>query len=294
MSSIFENLHTERQFKSSTGLSRVKFEELAETFAVYYRPKEAATPYSKPPVLTDPKEALFFILYYFKTGLTYQVLGLNFGISDYAAHSYKKYIIPFLKQALAEKQALAHHIFEDQADFDRAFEDIDDILVDGYEIPIERSSDKEEQKDCYSGKKKRHTLIGLVISDLSGRIIYMSDLYPGSQVDMSIFKWELPDYNYEKLRVWLDSGFQGIKKILKNTSINIPIKKRKNKKRTESEKEYNQKVARIRIRVEHSIGGMKKYAILQNRYRLKESGSLFEITALCTGLYNFSKSFVNF
>lgn len=110
-------------------------------------------------------------------------------------------------------------------------------------------------------------------------------------MDFSLFKWELSDYNYEKLRVWVDLGFQGIKKILKNTSIRIPIKKNKNVKRSEHDKSYNREISRVRVRVEHGIGGMKRYGILQHRCRLKSSESIVEITELCTGLWNFKKNF---
>ena len=153
MSSIFENVKTDPQFKASTGLSKQQFEELATTFEKYYQPKEHTSPYSRPPVLTKPDEALYFILYYFKVNPTFQVLGLSFGISNKSAHEYKSYIMPFLKQTLAAHQALAHRVFEDQHDFDRAFEGVGDISVDGYELSIERNQDKKVQNDHYSGKK---------------------------------------------------------------------------------------------------------------------------------------------
>lgn len=152
MASIYANLKNTRQFKASTGLSKEKFEELATTFAIWYEPREKVG-YSKDPVLSDPNEALAFILFYFKTAVTFQVLGVCFGISDQAAHSYKNYIMPYLKKALQSQDALAHQIFETQADFDLAFEGVEDICIDGYELPIERSQDQETQKDCFSGKK---------------------------------------------------------------------------------------------------------------------------------------------
>lgn len=293
MASIFQNLKTDVQYKASTGLNKKKFEELAEIFKKYYTSKAHDNPYSKPACLTDSDEALFFILYYLKVSPTFQVLGLCFGISNFAAHTYKNYILPYLKKALEDQGTLVRRIFESQEDFDRAFEGVEDVCVDGFEIPIERDSDYEMQKDRFSGKKKRHTLLGLVITDLFGRIIYMTDLYPGSQVDFSIFKFELTDFSYEKLRVWVDLGFQGIKKVLKNASIRIPFKKKRNKPRTEKEKLYNTEISRVRVRVEHSIGGMRRYGVLQIRSRLKKDQSITELAEICAGLWNFNKGYTN-
>lgn len=112
-------------------------------------------------------------------------------------------------------------------------------------------------------------------------------------MDFALFKWELSDYDFSKLCVWVDSGFQGIKKSLKKASIRIPIKKRRGKERTETERKYNTEISRVRIRVEHAIGSMKSFAILQHRSRLKDTRKIMEITELCTGLSNFKKGFVN-
>lgn len=134
----------------------------------------------------------------------------------------------------------------------------------------------------------------MVLTDLKGRVIYMSDLYPGSQVDFSIFKWELNDYSYEKLRIWVDLGFQGIKELLQNASIRIPIKKKRDKPRSENDKRYNREVSRVRVRVEHAIGGMRRYGVLQHRCRLKSSEKIIEIAELCAGLWNFKKGYANY
>tara|TARA_A200000113_G_scaffold118414_1_gene106258 strand:+ start:160 stop:477 length:318 start_codon:yes stop_codon:yes gene_type:complete len=47
----------------------------------------------------------------------------------------------------------------------------------------------------------------------------------------------------------------------------IPYKKPKKGKLTKEEKQYNHALSRFRVRVEHTIGRMKKFRILADRFR---------------------------
>ena len=65
----------------------------------------SASPYE--PLFQDAREALFFILFYYKTYPTLQILGLQFGCSDKSAFEYLEYIKPALKKALETDKRLA-------------------------------------------------------------------------------------------------------------------------------------------------------------------------------------------
>jgi hypothetical protein len=138
------------------------------------------------------------------------VLGLSFGFSDTAAFGYVDYVKPYLKQALQGQSVLVRRVFEDQQAFDKAFEGVEDLFVDGSEIVIERAKDPKKQQADFSGKKT-HTLIMLLICDKAGRIIYVGQLFCGSQVDFGLFKKELSGFDYSGKQVWVDLGFTGIK-----------------------------------------------------------------------------------
>jgi len=81
-----------------------------------------------------------------------------------------------------------------------------------------------------------------------------------------------------------DSGFQGAQKIHENTTL--PIKKRKNKKLTKEEREYNQKLAQDRVLNENVLAVLKRFKIIACRYRnrRKRFGLRFNLIA---GIYNF-------
>ena len=76
--------------------------------------------------------------------------------------------------------------------------------------------------------------------------------------------------------VLLDLGFQGFLDLYPCKKLIIPIKKKRKSKGikhelTEPEIQHNKEVGKERIFVEHSIGGMKRYRILEHRNRLKKA-----------------------
>jgi hypothetical protein len=156
MASIYTNLRTERQYRAATGLSEEKFNQLFEQFKHFYVPKKGnpASPFE--PLFQDAREALFFILFYYKTYPTLQILGLQFGCSDKTAFEYLEYIKPFLKKALEADKRLAVEVFGSQAAFDKAFEGVKDIIIDGFEVPVVRDKDKHLQARTTVVKKMSH------------------------------------------------------------------------------------------------------------------------------------------
>lgn len=153
MTSIYQNLKNDRQYSASTALTQQQFDTLYLAFEACYKTKPTNFINGKPSCFLDKREALFFILYYLKNYPTLEILGLSFGISDATASNYIQYILPFLKKALEQKEVLASRIFKTEQEFKKAFEGVEDIYIDGTEIPIERSSNYELQKESYSGKK---------------------------------------------------------------------------------------------------------------------------------------------
>lgn len=152
--SIYHNAKTDRQYRAATGLSLVEFDILFHHFSGFYLPKSSAVVGGrKEPVLTNKREALFFILYAHKAYPTLQNLGLCFGISDAAASRYLELLKPCLKAALQQQTPALRRVFSNQSDFDAAFNGVTDIFLDITEVPIERAENYAVQKEQYSGKK---------------------------------------------------------------------------------------------------------------------------------------------
>lgn len=152
-SSIYHNARNERQYKAATGLSMTEFDSLYSIFNKFYIPKKPLPYGQAQPVLTDKKEALFFILHYYKAYPTLQNLGMYFGISDAAASHYLELLKPCLKAALQQQNVLAGRLFTGQQGFEQTFAGVADLFIDVTEIPIERSDNQDVQRRQFSGKK---------------------------------------------------------------------------------------------------------------------------------------------
>ena len=137
MASIYTNLRTERQYRASTGLSEQTFNQLFEQFKSFVCLKKAIPPAHMNPYFKMPEKHYFsfyfILLHYYKTYPTLQILGLLFGCSDKTAFEYLEYIKPALKKALETDKRLAVEVFGSQAAFDKAFEGVKEIMIDGFE-----------------------------------------------------------------------------------------------------------------------------------------------------------------
>nr|WP_268768093.1 transposase family protein [Leptospira santarosai] len=49
------------------------------------------------------------------------------------------------------------------------------VIIDGTERPIRRPTDKDLQKEFYSGKKKRHTIKNLILTNKDKVILFLSN-----------------------------------------------------------------------------------------------------------------------
>lgn len=140
-------------------------------------------------------------------------------------------------------------------------EEAQSLLIDATEQQVQRP--KRKQKCWYSGKKKRHCIKNEIITTEKGRIVSVSPSVPGTVHDITIRRRGPP--LPENSHAYADSGYQGYQD--DHPSLDIPYKKPKKGKLTKQEKEYNHALSRFRVRVEHSIGRMKKFRILADRFR---------------------------
>ncbi len=130
----------------------------------------------------------------------------------------------------------------------------------------------------------------MILANEKKRIKFLSEAYCGSAHDYAILKSELPP---EK-RIWFDEhhlhvdlGFLGVCKDYSAQQISIPFKKSKNKPLTEDHKKDNKQKSSVRVTVEHSIGGLKRYRFLSDRLRCRDIQLYNLVAGVCAGLWNF-------
>lgn len=131
----------------------------------------------------------------------------------------------------------------------------------------------------------------VVISSPDTRILFISEVFVGKEHDYTLLKEVLPPGKpwFKAKRVRLDSGYQGFQNDYECNDYYLPHKKSKNKDLTEEQKIQNRQAASKRIKVEHSIGGLKRFRILSDRARIQDWTLFDSIIGVCAGLWNFSK-----
>ena len=173
------------------------------------------------------------------------------------------------------------------------------VTADGTHCPVQRPSEKTVRRMIYSGKKKRFTYNTNVYTNADGVVIGMSRSSVGSTGDITLprenpmpfGRWTesmRDDSTSEKdrIRVWVDQGYQGTGKDLPGATLMIPYKRSKNHRiLTAEQKEHNHLVNSTRVRVEHSIGRLKRYARLADPYDGTISQFNHEFNVI-TGLVN--------
>ena len=117
-------------------------------------------------------------------------------------------------------------------------------------------------------------------------LLSMETFYAKPMLEIIDFQKEHQPW-FEHLEVRLDLGYQGFEKDYKCKKVHIPHKKNKKAELTESQKTENKIISSERIKVEHSIAGMKRYRILSERLRVHDFDLYDDILGVCAGLWNF-------
>lgn len=124
--------------------------------------------------------------------------------------------------------------------------------------------------------------------------MYISKIYTGAKHDFGMMKEEFSSDVpwFSELCLLLDSGFQGFDSLYKTKELKITFRRSRAKKGekkdlTEEQLSHNKEVGSERIFVEHAIGGLKRFKILYNRFRLKKDEIFNSIINCAAGLWNF-------
>lgn len=238
--------------------------------------------------LTTPLHKLFFILFYFKCYPTCDFAGFTFSVTRSRPNEWFLTLTPILEQTLGRNLVLPTRKISNLEEFLTHFPEAKELFIDGTERKTQRPKKPKNQKKQYSGKKKSHNRKNIIITTKRKEIIYLSPTTGGAKHDFNITKNEqIPQSLPPNIPIFVDSGFQGIKDLVKNPKmIFMPKKKPKNRQLTTDEKESNTIISSIRVKVEHAIGGIKRFNCLSHIYRNKK-GLDDAMLNIVSGLWNY-------
>ena len=159
-------IRDERQMKALTGLSQAQFNHLLPVFSdlyqatqqkTYEKGLESGTRRRKPgggckgklPTMADK---LLFVLYYYKTSPTCDVLGTQFEVARSKANENLHKLSPLLYDTLVHLELMPYRELATPEDLKAALHGMARLLLDATERAYHRSTDEAKQRAHYSGK----------------------------------------------------------------------------------------------------------------------------------------------
>lgn len=265
-------LISKQQFRSLTGVEADTFHGLVERLRPHWRERivSAKNRSGRPWGIGGLEDHLLVLLILYRCAITQDFMACLYQTDKSTVSRSLRRIEVLTAQVLGIKRMVRVSREEAEA-----------LIIDCTEQPIERPSRK--QRCWYSGKKKRHTIKTEIVITESGRIVSVSKPAPGCVHDLEIRRRgpPLPASSH----VYADSGYQGLQN--DHSGIDIPYKKTKANPLTKDERAYNHALSRFRVRVEHSIGRLKSFRILSERYRYPRNRYAVKINTVA-GIINFA------
>ncbi len=110
-------------------------------------------------------------------------------------------------------------------------------------------------------------------------------------------EFEITKNWFKDFSIYVDLGYLGFDNNYTTKELFIPYKnpkksiKNPNPELSKEQKYYNKKVGSVRVKVEHAIGGMKRFRCLSDKYRNKMKSVENHFAILSAGLWNFNIKF---
>ena len=160
-------IRDDRQLKALTGLSQAPFDSLLPVFSDIYRATQQQT-YTEGVAsgtrrrhpgggskgkLPTMAEKLQFVLYYYKTYPTFDVLGTQFAMARSKAHENLHKLSPILYDTLVHLDLMPYRELTTPEELKAALQGGDRLLIDATERAYHRSQNEAKQREHSSGKK---------------------------------------------------------------------------------------------------------------------------------------------
>lgn len=220
------------------------------------------------------REALIVACGYARNNITEEVWAEIFDVGQSTISRYITFLTPLIDQATAGFRPST----EEAAEATRGAI----TLVDGTLWPCWSWAAKRE---LWSGKYKTTGHGSLIITNLAGRITFVSEPVTGNRHDMAKLKGaECETILKAAGGVFGDKGFIG------TDYITTPVRKPEGRELYMREHDYNNQISSFRAPVERAVATLKTWRILFTDYR-RPLGTFLSSFRAAIGLYFFKETF---
>jgi len=220
------------------------------------------------------REALMVASGYMRNNITEEVWAEIFDVDQSTISRHITFLTPLIDQVTEEFRPSA----EDAAEATRGAV----ALVDGALWPC---WSWKGERELWAGKYKTTGHGSLIITNLTGRITYVSEPVPGNQHDMAKLK-----ESDSEMTLKLAGGVIGDKGFIGTDYITTPVRKPEHRELYLREQDYNNQISSLRAPVERAVANLKTWRILFTDYRRPLQTFLSSFRA-AIGLYFFKEGF---
>jgi hypothetical protein len=202
---------------------------------------------------------------------TNEVLGFLFGVSDSTVSRIVNRVVVLLEAAGLDTMRMPDPGRKHRKELDTLLTETPAlaVIIDTFEQRVQRCKDRKQADAHFSGKKKQHTLKGQVaVDEHDGTVCDVPESVVGPTADLTLLKQSgvlerLP----EGVGALGDLAYIGIAEAHGAGLGATPRRKPRGKDRPPEDIAFNQAFSRRRIKVEHTIGRMRRYQSLSQTDR---------------------------
>ena len=226
------------------------------------------------PILSTQNE-IGLCLFYLRHLPTFEILGLQFGISKTSANDIFHYWLRILREILPA--SLLEQVKNQPSDLMVVQELLThfELLVDSTEHHRERPGEYKEQKKFFSGKKKKHTFKNqFIVLPEAQDIVDVIVGRCGPASDINLLREQQKKFDSAQ-------KFKGDKAYIGEKNVTTPHKKPRKRELSEIQKQENKVFSSSRIIIEHLIRLVKVFQIAAQRFRLRSQTYERVILTVC-------------
>jgi DDE superfamily endonuclease/Helix-turn-helix of DDE superfamily endonuclease len=285
MSDILKHIEeNKKETKRLIGLEYEQLQQLIQNAERLYQEKQELLESKKVRIIASGggrkpklsiKEEIILTLVYLRHLTTFQLLGIQFGVSESTANDTFNSWLPILRELLPS--SLIEQVKKNESDYEILKEVLTDyeLIIDSYEQVRERPGDNKEQEKYFSGKASKHTFKTQIIILPDARdIVDVIAGEPGPKSDITMFRENRDNFDPKQ-------NFKGDLGYLGEDLIDTPIKKPRNGELTTNQKKENKEFSSKRVFVEHRIRSVKIFRVVQDRFRLNPKKYEQVILTIC-------------
>ena len=219
----------------------------------------------------DARDQILLAVIWLRQYPTTEVLGFLFGVSDSTVSRVVNRLVPLLEASGKDTMRLPDPGRKHRKELPELLKETPElaVIIDTFEQKVQRCKNRKDADAHYSGKKKQHTLKPQVaVDEHDGTLCDVSESAVGPTADLTLLKQSgLLERLGEGVGALGDLAYIGIGEAHPQGLGATPRRKPRGKDRPPEDVCFNRAFAKRRIKVEHTIGRMRRYQSLSQMDR---------------------------